>query len=360
MAWRFVVTDLAGTAQGELLGVSQRRVRHAFNGKASTCSGRLRLDNPLADKVLSGSALIKAYDGDLHRLTALLDSAEEVTDAQGGSVSFVFADPWVVLLDRLIGKTSAGYSDATALAPLDKTTLVEHILAAANADYTGIDIGELVPTGATGFAAFAPFKPAGEAIAEIVNNLDGPDVRLVTQEPQTVTGGVRLARLDIVAVLGRARPEVVFEHGTGKKNVVSYNRAVTGRVTNRIYGLPQDGAAAVTASDAVSIATYGVREQTISADLPGVLLQRLADENVRIRKTPRQIITFQPTRQDPATPGRVPQFDRDFFLGDAITFRAVDPLTATVRVNASMRVYAVEWAIDEEGAATPSFTLTAD
>jgi hypothetical protein len=360
VGWQLVARDRTGSAQGELLGASQRRVRHAFNGKASTITGRLRLDNPLADLILSGSALLTAYDGTLHRLTAILDSAEEVTDAQGGGVSFVFSDPWVVLSDRLIGKTSAGYTDGTALAPVDKTTLVEHILAAANADYTGIDIGERIPTGSTGFAAFAPFKPAADAISEIVNNLDGPDVRLVTQEPQAVAGGVRLARLDIVAALGHARPEVVFEYGTGKRNVAAYQRAVTGRVTNRIYGLPQDGAAAVFASDGPSIATYGVREQAISADLPTALLQRLADEHVRVRKAPRQIITFQPTRQDPSAPGRVPQFDRDFSLGDAVTFRAVNPTTGSVRVNASLRVYAVEWAIDEQGAAVPSFTLTAD
>lgn len=364
-AWRFIACELDGTRIGELVNAYDRKVRHAFNGRLKTASFRLRLDNPLTDFVLAGEVLLKAYLYDELKFTGTLQTFEETAKGDGGSVAFTFADAWARLALRLLGKTATGYADGTALSTVDKTTLVENLLAAANtAGYTGIELGTTAATGATSYVALQPYAKASDAISGIVNTLDGPDVEVLPIEPATVSGGLQIAELTIKPSIGEFQPAAVFEYGTGRRNVASYSRK--GDLTlllNRAYNLPgsaDDTGTTVTADDSSSIATFGLAEGLVSADV-GVTAfrQELVDEHVRIRRNPRVLITFEPTRNDPERPGRVPQYGVDFGLGDTLPFRAVSEAGA-VRVNAALRVYAVDWNITDEGDSLPSFTLTAD
>lgn len=361
--WHFIVTDLDGVQVGEI-AARQRKVRHAFNARAKTASCSLRLDDPLVDFILDGRALLKAYEGDTLRFVGPLATYEETSDGTGGSVALTFADPWTILIARLLGKTTTGYADGSAGSLKDKTLLVTNLLAAANAEgYTGIEIGDTVDTGSTSFVAFPPYKIAADAIAEVVNALDGPDIEVVPHEPTDVGGGdIQIATLDVKSAIGGSRPNAAWEYGTGKRNVASYSRR--GDLTlllNRGFALPPSSDAAgvvVTDDDATSIADYGLREGLVSTDVDvAQLRQALVDEHVRIRKNPRVIVTFQPVKVDSTTLGRVPEYGVDFALGDTVPFRAVSE-AGVVRVNAFLRVYAVDWTIDDNGASLPSFTLT--
>lgn len=366
MAWRFVAADLlTGAPVGELGQAYDRKVRHAFNGRLKTASCRVRLDNPLADFLLTGSALLKAYEDTTLRFVGSLQTAEESAAGDGGSIALTFADPWARMAARLVGKDAVGYRDGTAGSPKDKTVLVTNLLAAANASaYTGITLGTATNTTATGYVEATPYKQADTAITELVNTLDGPDIEVVPQEPATIGAGLELARLNIVPALGASRPDAVFEYGTGRRNVASYKRALDlTNLLNRAYSLPPSAdslGGVLTSTDATSQADYGVYERVVAADVDvASLRQDLADEHVRVRKDPRALVTFQPTREDPRYPGRVPQYGVDFFLGDVVPFRAVSE-AGVVRVNANLRVFAVDWAIDNNGLAIPSLSLTAD
>lgn len=363
----FVVCNLAGAPQGELTGASDRKVRHAFNGRRKTASCRIRIDNPLADLLTSGQALVKVYDGTTLTFTGETVTAQEASGEGAGSIALGFGDAFGRLGARLLGKTTTGYTDGTALSPVNKSTLLGNMLTAANtAGYTGIDLGTVTAGAGTGFVALAPYSYADAAMGQVINQLDGPDVEVVPLEPTAVAGGVRIAQMNVVPVLGSARANVIFEYGTGRKNIADYTRATDfGLLLNSAYNLAPAGNAGgsvVTATDSTSITTYGLREGVVSSgDLAvDALRQSLTSENVRIRKVPRVLIQIQPARDDPAAPGRIPQYGVDYFLGDTITVRVVNPVTGYVRVNAALRVYAVDWAIDDEGASLPVLSLTAD
>lgn len=369
--WTAVLTDLSGAALGEFAGKAfERKLRHAFNARLKTFSTRIRIDHPLVANVMTGATLLKVYEGTTLRFVGVQTSGEEVAEGTGASITASWADPFVRLQNRLLGKTVngavLGYTDGTPLAPKDKSVLVQNMLAAANASgYTGIELGTVTNVGVTSFVEYAPYKPAAEAIAEIVNNLDGPDIEIVPSEPTVIGAGLKLATMNIVPVIGTSRPDAVFEYGDGRRNAASYRRALDlSLMLNRAYVLPPSSdptGAVLSASDATSQSTYGVFEGVVPTELSVAdLRQKTVNEHVRVRKVPRQQITFSPTRDDPAYPGRVPKYGTDFFLGDVIPFRAIDPVSKIVRVNGSLRVYAVDWDIDDNGTGIPSFTLTAD
>lgn len=364
--WQLVLTELNGAAIGELLNASSRRVSFGVN-RVPSAGFTIRLDNPLADEVLEADKLVKAYRDGVLRFVGPIVAAEEVSGAGSGTVSVTAAGAAWRLAHRLIGKTSTGYAQGTSLSLVDRGTIIHAMLAAANADgYTGIDAGTHAASSST-YVAFAPYKGLLEAVNELANALDGPDWVVAPVEPTAVAGGTRIGLLDVAPVIGQVRPAAVFEYGVGRRNVAEYRRTLSlETMLNAAYGPPgtaEAGGVTVTATDNPSIAAYGRLEGIVTADLPQPLRQALVDEHVRVRKAPRQIVTFSPTREDRATPGRVPQYGTDFVIGDTIPFRAVmrtATATASVRVNASLRVYAVDFAIDDLGEEAPTFTLTAD
>lgn len=371
MGFVYIVADPStGANIGELRNAGNRSVNLAVN-RNPTASATIRVDHPYADRLLSGASLLKVYEAGPPFATPALRfighvaGVEEVGEGNGlpGSLAVTFGGPFTRFGERLLGKTTTGYADGTALAPVDMSTLVANLVTAANGEgYTGVDLGTVTAAGSTSYLTFTPYKPAADAINEVVNSLGGPDFKLAAIEPLVVAGGLRIATMDVKASVGTSKPAAAFEYGVGRRNVTTYNRRVNYAIANAVYGLPPSSnpaAAVVASTDAGSIATYGRREALVGTDLAvDALRQRLVDETVRIRKNPQQVITFQPAREDAARPGSVPRFGVDFDLGDVVPFRAVSG--GTVRVNAGLRVYGVSWSIDANGAARPTFTLTAD
>lgn len=369
-AWQFIAEELDGTPIGELLNVQGRKVGIGVRRVASL-EGTLRLDHPLADVILSGQALVKAYRRGAMMFHGPVVAAQEVNVGGNATVAFTAADPLWRLTHRFIGKFAGGYVHGTASAMVDRSTIISTILGSVNGEaYSGLDVGT-VTASTSSYVAWAPYKQALEAIQEVAAPLGGPDFYVEPMEAAPVTGGTRLGRLNVGGTIGTYRPAAAFEAGPKTRgNVAEWRRSIDlGGLANIAYVLPPstDPTAAVVTSgpDTASQATYGLHAAVVSGDLASVdLRQRLADENVRLRKVPRQTITFTPTRDDPARPGRVPQYGQDFAIGDTIPFRAVATVQRTgqatneVRVDASLRIYNIEFQIDDDGAETPSLTLS--
>jgi hypothetical protein len=359
MPWRFVATSLAGANVGEILNAKNRGVGLGLR-RVETCGMLLRLDNPLADSLLNGDLLVKAYDGTTLRFVGQTIGAEEVNDGTNASVQITCASPLWRLNKRFVGKGTVGYSQGTAGAQVDRGTIMSSMLNAVNTEaHTGIELGTVAASSNT-YVAYTPFKRVLEAFTELAQGVAAPDFRFRPQEPQAVSGGTRLGYLDIAGTIGQNRPATIFEYGVNRRNVASYKRQVSLEgMMNAGYALDPAGGAPTSAVDNTSIAAYTRLEDLVPTDLSvAALRQTLVDEHLRVRKNPRQLIEFTPVRDDPAAPGRVPRFGTDYEIGDVVRFRAVHG--TTVRVNAMLRIFAIEYKIDEEGAAVPTFTLTAD
>jgi hypothetical protein len=201
-----------------------------------------------------------------------------------------------------------------------------------------------------------------ECLNELALTLDGFDWRIdpIDNFSGGLVTGTKIGTFLASPTFGVARPDAVFEAGTGRNNIVAYTRAITRDTqANKVYHNAQPGPDApgfptVTAIDAQSISDYKLLEDLAQADLlDGTLRQRLVDEHVRVRKSPREVITFEPHLPDQF--GRVPQYRTDFTVGDTIRARA--KFGSSLRFDAMMRVWGVAFEINDEGSIKTILTL---
>lgn len=329
--------------------------------RLATGKFKVRLDHPLAEPLLEGDCLVKAYqqtDGDSTpqlRMVAEVVTAEESAEDLNQSIAVTFAEAgfWR-LVKRLVGKSAGGVTYGTALAPVDRGNIASFIIAAVNAEKdTGVRIGTVTPS-ANGFVGPWYFKPVSEGILELSSTLDGFDFRFDPVEPVLDGSGLAVARFTASPALGEVRPEAIFEFGTGKSNIKSYKRQVTkeGLLTKGYHlpsGFPESTEPVVSSHDLPATAARGLMEGLVTSELTTAQLRSLlVQEHVQIRKQPRQIITF-----DPTIGGMV--LNRDLVPGDVITARA--KIGGSVRFNGFFRVYEAEVSLDDNGAASYSLSL---
>lgn len=360
-SWSFILTDNAYNHVGEILNASERKVALPLS-KLATASFRVRLDNPLADLLASCEGYVKGYRDGVLRLFAPIISAEEIADKDNASVMVNCVDAGWYMQKRLAGKSAAGTIFGSAT---DRAQIVKQLLDTANAEgETGISTSAMPISAASAVTYTAgPYKPILECNSELAVSTDGFDWRIVPIENfdnGTVTGQ-KIAAFWAEPVIGQERLDAVFEWGTGRNNIVSYTRSVTRDTqANKVYHFTSNGPDApgyptLSAIDATSVANWKLLEDLAQADLlDPTLRQRLVDTHVEVRKNPRQIITFQP-HINPQGSMRVPDFGTDFDVGDLIPARA--KYGDTVRFDATFRLWGVEFAIDNHGVETPTFTL---
>jgi hypothetical protein len=174
----------------------------------------------------------------------------------------------------------------------------------------------------------------------------------------------------------------VFAFGTPPNNVSEWNDVGdSSSLANRAISLPTGFPDNATSSfiswlDDPSIATRGLHETVVTADLvTDDLRTKLVQENVRVRKTPRRVISFTPVAEDSTASidqRRGQRLFVDFNVGDVIPFRAVERFDVTdtsgmvigqnevPTVDLLMRVFAAELVIDDQGVAQPTLTLIND
>lgn len=366
MRYPFVVAGLNGVEENEIGGTVGKDGGKQFAlplASMATAGFTVRDDHDLADFLLQGDALLKVYQEDARipgggrRLAAalrLITASEDVSD-DNGSVATAWADPYWVLMRRLIGKSPLGYSKGSVVAMVDPSEIASDVLAQANAEEpSGVAIGNLSATAPTYVNGWA-YKPAGWAIAQLASAALGPTWRIRPQEPQAGVYGL----LDF-GNIGTFPQEAAFEYGDGLLNVRGYKRAVSLEgMANRVFHLPsgfptQASGEVLTDQDAAAIAARELLEAVVEQDLAvDDLRRKLLGFHLAVRKAAKQTITFDPVRD---VSKALPIFGVDFDLGDVVPFRAWRH--GRLRIDATVRVYQASFQVTAAGSATPSLTVT--
>lgn len=360
--WSFQLSDLAFNPVGEILNAQNRTVNFGLS-RPGTASVTIRLDNPLIPFLDQGMGYIKAYRDSSLLFFGPIVGIQEAGQREDATLAVTASDASWILAHRLAGKTPAGIVIAAAK---DRAQIVKDFIDAANAENeTHIDTtGTIAAASASTYQANA-YKPISECLADLAASLDGFDWLFLPRE--NFFGGVvsssKIASFYAQPVIGTTKPEAIFEWGVGRRNVVSYNRAIARDTqANKVYHNVDSGADAagyptVSQLDSDSIARWGLMEDLAQADLlDNGLRQQLVNEHVRIRSQPRQVIEFQPHIDDGT--GRVPNFGVDYGIGDMV--RARIKYGSRLRVDSLVRVFAVSFALDTEGLETTTLTLSDD
>lgn len=381
MGLTFEILTYAGVALGEILNAHDRRVTLGLNAP-STCSFRVALDHRFATELLSENYLISVKRNGTLIFLGPIVSTEEVAQGDGGQIPVVCIDPFFDRLPfRMIGKQvdstnkGVGYSQGTALAPVVRGQIAKSIIDVTNAadGFTGISTDNAwITDTATGYVGPWYFKSVSEAVVEMANTLDGYDFEIRPVPPAAVAGGTKIAEFRTYAARGQTRANTIFEYGTGKLNMRGYRRPrMRESQINRAYSLPQgfpDAAMAITPPDAegnggvyqapvsndfdasASITTWGLREAVVAGDLTvDDFRKQLCNEHVRIRRNPREQITF-----DLKTDIEY-NFGTDYDVGDVVTGRA--KINGSVRFDAAFRVYGIDFTPTDEGVEQIALTV---
>lgn len=361
MPWRFEATSLTGEPFGEIDNATGRTVTIPLS-RQRTCSFQLSLRHRLADRLLSSDALIKCYDDNTLRFHGLVSSAEEVAkEGGGGTVQFTCTDPFFRLFKRRIGKTMPGYTQGTALAPVERGLIAKGIIDATNAEKeTGIrTVAPVTPSSST-FVGPWPYKQAAEAIQELAATLDGYEWDLF---PIEYSAG-KIAEFRTYGAIGTTQVNAAFEYGHGKHNVKSYKRPVSLEgMLNQGISLPpgfpdQSTQQVLTWKDQAAINRWGLYEDLVDSNLiVDDLRLKLLQEHVRVRKNPRQIWSFEPILD--FSTGKVPNFGIDYTVGDIVPFRVKVNINGqeVTRADVFVRVFSASFSIDDNGVVTSTTVI---
>lgn len=357
-AWRFVLTDSTYRPVGEILTAYERKVALPLN-KLPTASLRVRLDHPLGNDLLSCTGYLKAYRNGTLQFFGPIISAEENFQADRATIAVNAVGVGWYFSKRLAGKSAGG----RLFAGNDRAQIVKTLINTTNVESeTGIDTAAAVSAASNITYTAGPYKPISDCLNELALTLDGFDWRIdpIDNFAGGAVTGQKIGAFLAQPVFGSDRPDAVFEAGTGRNNIVEYTRAVTRDTqANQVFHIASPGADApgfpvVSAIDASSIASYKLLEDLAQADLlDQTLRQRFVDEHIRVRRNPRQVITFQPHLPDEF--GRVPQFGTDFAVADNVRARA--QFGTSVRFDAMMRVWGVAFELNDEGSEKTTLTL---
>lgn len=362
-SWGFVVTDNQFRPQGELVNAGSRKVALPLD-KLPTASFQVRLDNPLADLLvttncyLKGYRLVRGLPPQLRYFGPII-SAEESADKDKATVAVNSVGAGWVLQKRLVGKSATGTTWTTtdrARIVADPTISPMGMIPQSNNDgETHIDFTTGPYTAASTATYTAQYKTILDAITDLSVGDTGFDwnIRPLDNYSGGSVTSTKIGRFEAYPLIGSTQPNAVFEWGTGRNNIVAYTRQVDRSTqANKVYhnasaGPDAPGFPTVSAIDGQSISDYGLLEDLAQADLlDQTLRQNLVNEHVRVRRNPRQLISFTP-HIDPADAGRLPQFGVEYDVGDTVRARAV--YHGRVRFDVATRVWGVTFDINDLG-----------
>jgi hypothetical protein len=174
--------------------------------------------------------------------------------------------------------------------------------------------------------------------------------------------GPKIGVFEAYPVIGNDQPNVIFEYGSGRSNLSGYQRSLNRESqANRVFHSISKQHGENTRLDTIyaenkdAITKWDLIEDIAQADITDLgLRQKLVKEHVRIRKNPRQIISATP-HIDPEGIGRLPVFGEEYDLGDSVRLRAIN--AGQVRLDARVRVWGIDFAINPEGLETQTLLL---
>lgn len=358
--WTWVLTGNDYRPVGEVLNAYDLNVAFPLSN-LDTLSFRVRLDNPLADNLLSCRGYLKGYrDGTLLYYGPII-SAQENVDRDNGTVAVNSVGAGWIFNERYAGKSAAGDVSTTAT---DRAVRFQQLLTTANTESnTGISV-QTASSASTAIYSTGPYKKLVTCLAELAAGSDGFDWRVLPIDNFSagVVTGSKIGNIVMQPVIGTTRLDAVFEHGPETKhNIASYDRIVTRESqANKVYhnasaGPDAPGYPTVSAIDAASIADWGLLEDLAEADLlDQTMRQQLVSEHVAVRSQPRQTISFIPVASFESS--FVPQFGADFTVGDLLPARAIR--NRVLRWDGLFRVWGASFAIDNNGVEQMTVTLS--
>jgi hypothetical protein len=378
--WEFILTDLAGVVasagHGEVTQAAARSVTLPHK-RIPSAGFTIPIWHPMVPTLLDTDCLLKAYRRDPITGTRTLAfhgpvvSVNENGEGNVQTVAVTAAGPMWRLSKRIIpaSKLVTGVQYGVEGAPLDLGHIARTILSECNAvHYTGIDLGTHTAS-VSGWVGPWWLKNAGEGIAELAAGLTSFDHRIrpveATSHPNA-QGWPTIGLFDAENMIGVTRPDAIFEYGTPRANIASYQQQVTrdGMVTSAIASVqgwpdgverfdPPPGSpegtlgdpkySLVQRTDAAAAALRGMFEEVVddAGVLDDGLRENIADYHLDVRKQPRRQITVKPTTN--ATP--IPFVDYE--VGDFIRARAV--VRGSVRFDAQFRIWGMAFTLDENG-----------
>lgn len=359
--WSWQLTDSAFNPVGEILNAKEMKLALPLN-KINTASFNIRLDNPLASTISTDLGFVKIYREKVLLFFGPIITVAEVGEGDNATMQVNCSGPEWIFSQRLCGRTYRGGKFLAANARSAKFVeelVARNIDAELHIDYTTGPISG----GSTAIYETTPFRTLAEVLNDLSNTAEGFDWEVYPVDNYSAgeVKGTKIGRLVIANAITTARPNAVFEWGIGRNNISSFTRNIDrSTLTNRAYnftsgGPEAPGAPTVVAESAESIAKWGLQEDLISAAIQSTeLRQALVNENIEVRKEPRQTIVFQPVTDDGT--GRVPTLTKDFNVGDSVRVRIV--LNGSTHFDAMVRVWGAEYALDENLKETQTLTLS--
>lgn len=365
--WAFVLADSNFVPQGEILNASSRKVALPLS-KLSTASFQVRMDNPLADQLMTTSGYIKCYrrpyggEWSLQHFGPIV-SSEMSGDRDKGTISVNSVGAGWVLQKRLAGKSSTGVQFTVAT---DRAQIAKVLIDVTNAENdTHIDTTLYTPSsGSTVTYTAGPYKPVMDCITELATAIDGFDwyFNIIDNFSNGVVTGNKIASFLAAPLLSSGqKPDAAFEWGTGRNNIASFKWQVSRDTqANKVYhntsnGPDAPGFPTVSALDTDSISNWGLLEDLANADLlDNSMRQNLVNEHVKVRKNPRQVIEFTP-HIDPYDSGRLPRYTTEWNVGDEVPARI--GFHDVTKFDAFVRVYGVTFDINDLGIEQQTLSL---
>lgn len=351
-----VLTDLQGVVKGEVTGASQLKISLRLKGIPSV-SLEVPLWHSRAADMLAGDCLLKVYrrDASTNRLifNGPILSAEENGDPLKQSVAVTAVGPFWRLTKRIIGTTKAGIQFGTEAVPRDLARIARDVIVAVNgAGYTGIqpnaDVDDAgIANGSTGQLWL---KNAAELIGELAAALNSFDWRVDPTEPTSVgQAWPQIGTFFTAPLIGAQKPNVIFEYGTPRANVGSYNRAVSrDEILNQalvsVQGWPDATARdIVTRNDSTSQTARGLFQEVVpdAGIFDDTMRQKIGDEHLLYRAKPKTIIKFTPSVN------ALPQPFVHYDVGDWVRARA--DVRGSTRFDAFFRVWGLTLSVDDGG-----------
>lgn len=391
MGWQVILTGLDYVPVGEITALFDFTLTKPLNA-ADTCSFRVRYDNPLYEQLDSLECNVKIYRDDVLEFFGPVITCETSGSSEAASAAVTCQSPaWI--LDRTFTSATSTTEDKGAyftrvasnavgfgwgqyyfsgFAPLIGETL--NVSPLWFAPFT---VGtNLVPTLATP----GENKTLQTVLGEISAGIDGFDWIIVPTEPTPrVPSGApvgypifpSIGTFTGAATIGQARPEVIFEWGMGQRTLSEFQN-ITSREEQTTFlrtSFTDDAGATKTAQwpdvgpffDYEPLVTdpdtrkWGILSGDVSLDIPSdpVRLEILKGAR-ELRKQPKRRLAITPRGSYPGE-ANPPAYRTAWNIGDTVGVR-IAGATGKMRINASVRIYAVQFALSDNG--TEKMTLT--
>jgi hypothetical protein len=359
MGWTLVLTENDFRPVGEIVNAYDLTVSLPLS-QLDTLSLRVRIDNPLADALLTTRGYIKGYLNGTLRFYGPMISAEESVTPESSTVAVNAVGAGWVFQKRFVGKSSAGDVSAAAV---DRAQRFVELLDTVNTENdTGIEV-QTASSASTVTYSTGPYKKLMASLQELSPGSDGFDWRVLPVDniaSGEVTGS-KIGGFVAQPLIGSIRRDAVFEHGDGKNNIAAYSRIVSRDTqANALYhnaapGPDAPGYPTRSALDASSISDWGLLEDLVEADLlNSTMRQQLVNEHRDVRKSPRQTLSITPVVSYDSS--RVPQLGEDFDIGDVVVARAVR--NNRTRFNVLARVWGIMFQRNNNGVDAMTLTLS--